>query len=443
MVGLLNPRVRSDQRDRAPLVLLLLFSALSMIVLAVLRDHLVPPAGDEPHYLITSQALERYHSLDVQRVYDAGDYMAFYPGPIQPHVAPGPDGRPLPLHAIGGPVLWLVPFALAGRAGVMAFMVVISLLTVANVFLLARTLGVGRRTAFAVGLAFAVGTPILTYSSMSFVEPIGALVCVYALRLLHAPVLRPGDLLLVSTGLGVLPWVHARFLIFPPLFLAFLLLRLRRDGSTRRHAVAVIAPAALLVLGLEVYNLLVWHTASPAPNQVNAGAVPFHDTPLTGLVGTALDPDIGVLPHFPIFLLVLPGLLLTAARRWRSLHLQVATLVVPYTLVVCSFEAWDGAWSPPARFPAVVLPMLSVYVAVALQRAPFLAVRAFAVAATLYSAALTTLAVFSPDGGFTAGATARPVPPPLVAAWIAAVIGVAALVWLLGRRPQIRSVADA
>lgn len=329
--------------DRAILLLLLLLSALAMTVLAVLRDRLDLPAGDEPHYLIMSQALQLYHSLDVQRVYDASDYRVFYPRPIQPHTVPGPGGRLLPLHAVGGPVLWLVQFALAGRAGVMAFMVGVSLLTVANVFLLDRTLGVGTRTAFAVGLAFAVGTPILTYSSMSFVEPIGALICVYALRLLHTTRLRTRDLLAVSTALGVQPWVHARFLLFPPLFAVFLLLRMRRDGATRRQYITAITPLALLLLALEVYNLLLWHTASPAPNQVTAGAVPFQNNLIPGLIGTARDPGIGVLPNFPIFILVLPGILLTTHRRWRSLHLQLAALVVPYT--------WSSARFRPGTAP--------------------------------------------------------------------------------------------
>ena len=122
-------------------------------------------------------------------------------------------------------------------------MIVVSLLIVANVFLLARALGVGPRTAFAVGLTFAIGTPILTYSCLVFVEPIGALGCVYALRLLHTPTLRTRDLLLVSTCLGVLPWVHARFLLFPPLFLTFLLLRLRRDDATRPRVLAALTPS--------------------------------------------------------------------------------------------------------------------------------------------------------------------------------------------------------
>jgi hypothetical protein len=433
--GVLSRRVE----DRAALVMLLLLAALTMVVLAVLRQQLDLPAGDEPHYLIMSQALEKYHSLDVQRVYDAGDYLSFYPRPIEAQVAHGPGGQPLPWHGIGGPILWLVPFVLAGRAGVMAFMVVVSLLIVANVFLLARALGVGTRTAFAVGLAFAVGTPILTYSSMSFVEPIGALVCVYALRLLHTPRLHTRDLLLVSACLGVLPWVHARFLLFPPLFLAFLLVRLRRDGAIRRDIIAAVTPAALLLLGLQVYNLLLWHSMSPAPNQVNIGAVPFQVNPLPGLVGTAVDPGIGVLPNFPIFLLALPGVLLCTSRRWWSLHLQVAALVLPYMIIVCTFRAWDGAWTPPARFAAVVLPMLSGYVALALQRAPSLIVRGFAVAAAGYAGALITLAVFTPDGGFTTGAAARPGLPPMFGAWTAAVIGTAAGIGLLSRRQQVRT----
>ena len=47
---------------------------------------------------------------------------------------------------------------------------------------------------------------------MSFVEPIGALGCLYALRVLHRTRLRTGDLLLVSTGLGVLPQGSAGFM---------------------------------------------------------------------------------------------------------------------------------------------------------------------------------------------------------------------------------------
>jgi hypothetical protein len=391
--------VLSRVSERTVVLALLLAAALPMVVLAWARLDLQHPAGDEPHYLIISEAVARYGSLDVQRVYDHRDYWSFYPMVIEPHVAPGPDGVALPLHSIGGPVLWLPLFLLWGRAGAVGFMVVVSLLIVANVYWLVRALDVDRCVGVAVAFAFGVGTPVLTYSAMSFVEPIGALACVYALRVLHQRDVRDRDLLLVSAALGVLPWVHGRFLLFPPLFLLFFAIRLRREPV---RLAWVLAPAAVLFAGLELYNLLVWHTLAPAPNQISAGAVPLQDNPLPALLGTVLDQEVGVIPNFPVFLLVLPGLVLAASRR--ALNVHVALLVVPYAVIVCSFPAWDGAWSPPSRFMAVVLPLLAGHVAVAWQRAGHV------VGAVLagHAALLTGLAVGTADGGFSARSGLNP-----------------------------------
>jgi len=67
-------------------------------------------------------------------------------------------------------------------------------------------------------------------------------------------------------------------------------------------------------------------------------------------------------------------------------------------------------------------------------------VRGFAVAAAVYASAFTTLAVFTATGGFSTGASQRPGPPPMITAWTAATIGVAAAVWLLSRRQQHREI---
>ena len=106
----------------------------------------------------------------------------------------------------------------------------------------------------------------------------------------------------------------------------------------------------------------------------------------------------GVVPNFPVLLFVLPGLVL--ARR-RLLTLHVAAVVVPYVAVITSFPAWDGAWSPPARFLAVVLPMFAGHVGLAWDRA---GPRTLALGGLLTAVGLglTALAVCSPTGGFTA-----------------------------------------
>lgn len=361
--------------------------------LGVARLLLQPPQGDEPHYLVISESLWRYGSLAVMRVYQGGDYAAFYPLPLDPHVAPGPDGALLPLHAIGGPLLWLLPYGLAGRAGVVAFMTAVALLIVATVHRLVRELGLPGRTATGVAVAFGLGTPLLAYAGMAFVEPLGALGVLVALRVLHQREPRAPDVALASAALWVLPWVHGRFLLFPPLFTAFLAVRVWREPRLRA---ALALPAAVLIGALVVYDVTVWHTLSPVQNQVSGDATPFRVAPWHGLSGLVLDQEVGLVPHAPLVLFVLPGLVL-AARRALTVHVLAAA--VPYLLVVSSFPAWDGAWSPPVRFASVVLPLFAGHVALAVHRAR----AGIALAATaVVGGVLAAVDVLTPTGGFSA-----------------------------------------
>ena len=221
-------------------------------------------------------------------------------------------------------------------------MTVVSLAIVANVYWLARELGVRQRVAVGVAVAFGLGTPVLMYASLSFVEPLGALVCVYALRVLHASHCgratscssrrRWGRCRGSTAGSCCSRRSSARSLV-----------RVWRERPSRARLACLLVPAALLVGGLLVYNALVWHAFGLAPNQVNAGAVPFTADPWRPLLGILLDQEVGVFPNFPVLLFVLPGLLLI---RRRAVDVHVAAVVVPYVAVITSFPAWDGAWSP-------------------------------------------------------------------------------------------------
>jgi hypothetical protein len=65
---------------KALILLLLLLSGLVFFSSAYISDQLDSPTGDEPHYLVISQTLLLYHSLDGTLDYTHGDYKAFYPG---------------------------------------------------------------------------------------------------------------------------------------------------------------------------------------------------------------------------------------------------------------------------------------------------------------------------------------------------------------------------
>src|SRR5262249_20817590 len=100
------------------------------------------PWGDEPHYLIMSISLGKYHTFDLTQAYANRDYWSFYPMDIDAHVYPNADGIMVPLHNFGGPMLWTLPFVLWGRAGAAGVVVVASVLTVINIYWLLRELGI-------------------------------------------------------------------------------------------------------------------------------------------------------------------------------------------------------------------------------------------------------------------------------------------------------------
>src|SRR6266516_6457438 len=106
-----------------------------------------PPSGDEPHYLVISQTLLKYQSLDVMLDYKNGDYRSFYPIHLDPHVTHNERGQLLPLHNIGAPLLWLLPYYFLGRLGAVWFITLVSLLIIFNIYAFLISMKIGKRYA--------------------------------------------------------------------------------------------------------------------------------------------------------------------------------------------------------------------------------------------------------------------------------------------------------
>jgi hypothetical protein len=218
-------------------------------------------------------------------------------------------------------------------------------------------------------------------------------------------------------------------------------------------------PAAVLGLAYEAYNVVVWHSWDPTINQqVGGNASLFQTAPWRGLVGTAFDQVHGVVPNYPIFLFVLPGLLLMLSRRYALLHLHILVPFGIYTVLVFTAPEWWGGFAPPARFVVAVLPLLAPYVAVALQRTHNALVTAFAAGGVVITLGITTLAQFTTDHGFSSPSpyyealtlfsekTGRHVykyVPAVDAAgnggvlrnWVLGAVAFTMVVWVLGWRP--------
>ncbi len=454
---------RADRTVLAGLV------ALAVIVFGVAVRLRLPglPMGDEPHYLALTQAMVKYHTFDPTPVYEHRDYWSYYPAEIDAHVA-DVDGRPVPFHNLGAPMLFTLPFLLWGRAGAHLLMLAAAVLTVVNVYRLQREHGIRVGFAGFVTALFVLGSPVYVYASMLFVEPLGMLALVYAARVLLAP--RPAStwrLVLASAGVGALPWIHGRYAIFPVTFAVLTVLCLRGPRVARGSRVAALLPVGVLATGLEVFNVVMYRSLSPAPGSTDAlGEGLLRQSPLRGLLYLAFDGRFGMLPNFPLLVLAGAGVALCATRACSRVNLVLLGTAVPYTVLIATYPNWPGGFSPPGRLLSVTTPLLAYYVAVLLQRLPAWPLLVFAEVATAYGYAMSLLSDVHPLERFHWLASPGNAPlarmtdllgtsvdllPPLVtgdnridaaagvrfAAWSAVTAAVTVLLWWAARRRSL------
>jgi hypothetical protein len=401
------PRNKIHQFINKHLLLLLILScSIVFFTTAFIYAQLSsPPSGDEPHYLIISQTLLKYHNLNVMLDYSHGDYRAFYPYNIDPHLSHGANGQLLPLHSIGAPLLWLLPFYLLGRLGAVFFISLLSVLIILNIYKFLITMNIGAKYAFVVCLAYAIASPLYMYSHLTFIEPVGALICIYVLRKIFQNELSLSGLLVSSLLLGILPWVHIRFAFFELVLFFALLYKIYAHHQLKhfKYYACLFLPVTMLFITYELYTYKFWATFNPAAieiNDIHNHSMPFVISPLTGIVGTFLDQQYGFLINFPIFLLLFPGIVLAIKNKYARYNLLMLLLTVPYILLFSSFKNWTGGWSPPARLIFVLLPLLSFYPAYALEQISTLFSQLVLAAAILYGLSYNLLSLTPPLNSF-------------------------------------------
>lgn len=362
------------------------------------------PSGDEPHFLIISQTLVKYHSLSVGLDYTNGDYRDFYPLHIDPHTVYNMAGQLLPLHSIGGPLLWLLPFWLLGRLGAVLFTTCLSIFIIVNIYKLLLAMGFNDKIAFQVCLAYTIATPFFTYSHLNFIEPIGAFVCIYLVRVLFEQKLTPGRMLFCGLLLGILPWVHIRFALLEMVLFFSLLYQLYQQYGLRsfKPYLAYLFPVVALFVGLELYNYFVWGSLNPAANQIADGSTAFEVLPFKGIfLGLLFDQEYGLLFVAPVFLLMLVGAALALRqKRFLAYNLCILALSVPYIIMFTTFRHWSGGWNPAGRFILVLLPLYALYIAYALERVQSRLLRRWWRFSLVYGAVYNVLSFLPPTNGF-------------------------------------------
>ena len=352
---------RAGRQEPAPLRdpgarLLFLVAAAFYVLVGLWYTSRLRVSGDEPHYLVMARSLWREGDLDLRDNYAREDWSQDTPGPVQPHYgAPRGDGRPFPAHSPGLPLLLAPADALGGRR---ACVLVLALLG-AWLTLEVRTLALrvtGDAGAATLAWAAAAGPPVAAYAFHIYTEVPSALALALSLRLLLSEGSTPTTAVLGALAASCLPWLHVKMIPAAAALGIVGVVRLR--GSSRT---AFVVTALAMGAAFAAYYAAIFGQASPLAIY---GGVPQDATgsPLRALAGVLLDGSFGLLPHAPVFLVAVAGLVCLARRPSPSAWpygLVGAAVLAP----VLSWRMWWGGQCPPARFLVPLVPLLALAVA--------------------------------------------------------------------------------
>jgi hypothetical protein len=338
--------------------------AYLVLTLAAGRAHLrVGPQGDEPHYLMVAQSLLRDGDLSLERDYAEARYAVFHDGPLAPHYrVRGQHGEIFSLHAVGLSLLILPAWALAGYAGVTAFMALLSALLAWELRQWAAELTGREDVADATAWVFVLSPPLLHYAGLVFSEVPAALAVVYGLRRGRSERMSLAGALAVGAAAAALPWLNVRYAPLAVLLVAHAVWRQR--GTLR--ALALLAPLVASGLGVALYHHALYGFWDP--RRVYGRRPELALTTLgEGLPGLFFDQEFGLLVYAPVFVLAVPGLAFLL-RRDRKLGLTALFAVAAVVFTAGSWHMWRGGFNPPGRFLIPVAPILALGLALVWER---------------------------------------------------------------------------
>jgi hypothetical protein len=322
------------------------------------------PDGDEPYYLLVTHSLAHDLDADLTNNYARGDWRHFMDRPIEPQPGDpvGPGGEQYSRHNELLPMMLVPAYLLGGKLGALATM---AALTAALAWMTLRL--AGRYVpdhpgeALAAWALVAFTPPLLLYSYQVWVEVPAALLAAIALdRILYLDGQRSWgwkDWLGIGVPVLLLPLVKIRFLLLSGPLLA---MGWWYAGRPRRPILILGLLFGVTAAGILVYNQTLY--SNPLKIHTWEEVDPHRYTVLDyakGGLGFLWDSAFGLFGCAPVWMLLLPAVLLLLARRSRLL-VHLAALAIPYLVIVAPRNEWYGGWSPPFRYALVALPLLGL-----------------------------------------------------------------------------------
>jgi hypothetical protein len=345
---------------------------------ALVRAKGVPLTGDEPHYLVVARALSEgtVHPLAAYQADIRTHQLYSWPANspltnINLHLFAGPHGG-VSTHGLGLSAL-LAPFvAVGGRSLAILALMAIEAAGFMYFFLRAADIAsLDRRARILFGLALAA--PALWIASTQIYPDLlgGTLLACALVDVLSVEQGRPLARLGVavfSFSIGMLPWLHTKYLIPAAIVLAGMIVVAVRQGQ-RRILVPIGIVVALFWLLQLAYNLYDFGRPLGLPQPFPA----LNKAGLLLILGLLFDRHQGLFIQVPTACLGLAGLWLARRRA----PLAVVTTVLSAASVIylngTFFHAPYGGTSPAGRFAwSALIPLLvwSAFVVAALAPYP-------------------------------------------------------------------------
>ena len=393
-------------RDRTPLLALVAglipFAVAFAVYLLVFLEMRPASTGDEPHYLLTAGSIAYDLDVDLTNDYASRDRVLSVNKvfPLDHHAFVFKESGELrPIRGVGLPAVLAPAVALGGLTGARLVMLLLAALLADQLYRLLRDLRLPRLYRVLAWGAALFCLPVVVFSSQIYAELPGALLVVVALRVMVVGPSRAAALALGSCAAAALVWLHVRYLPLSVSILFGLAIAACLHGwspSSRNlglKGTVEAAGAALVRCGVVLMKR--WRTVTLpvlAPYAIGIGLLAaayehWYGSPNLQVsysqfgspaIGTGhwdfwyqfalrdiLDPIVGWIPFAPVHWLGFAALGCLVVRfGWPAAGCIAA--VAGYELVIASVGGGPGGVLP-ARYPMIVVPLIAVPLAVAIQ----------------------------------------------------------------------------
>lgn len=348
-------------------IFLLLFLSLNFLFLLTSSGRV--RTRDELNVDLQAESLATRGSTAVPQVASFFFYGKYdRAGKPQPPYGAAQAALVVPWYVAGRALLAIVPGIRPGAknvvsdAAVVASSATFSALAAALVFLILARLGISNRVSLLAALMMALATPIFSYSSWLYSEPLTSALLLATVAVLFTAsdrtLISSKQAILGGLFLGIALWVRPTHLIAVPVFLAALVIRDSEKGW--RPALLLGAVVALFGVAYLIRNQHLFGNpfdfGYPAASDGGKNMNSF-DTPLfTGFYGFLLSPGKSIFLFAPPILLAIPGIW-KLARLDRGLAVVAGVTPLVYLFFYSSFTQWEGGFCMGPRYliPAIAL----------------------------------------------------------------------------------------